>query len=96
MAAETILQHSKRLWIERAITPDLSSNLVYPSGVQHPGGESDECNGKGGKTVLPVEDPLRLDVPCEQMGSCPCIWPPARTPPNWIESKKALLVMLAT
>ncbi|NER64126.1 IS256 family transposase, partial [Pseudomonas sp. MAFF212427] len=72
MTAEAIEEASaafKKALIERALNAELGHHLGYPSGVQRPEDETNQRNGKSGKTVLTGDGPIRLDIPRDRNGS---------------------------
>src|ERR1700712_1508178 len=72
MTAEAIEDASaafKKALIERPLNAELGHHLGYPSGAQRPEDETNHRNGKGGKTILTDDGPLRLDIPRDRDGS---------------------------
>jgi len=72
MTAETInaaSQAFKKALIERALGAEMSHHLGYSSGAAKPVAVTNQRNGKGGKTVLTEDGPLRIDVPRDRNGS---------------------------
>src|SRR5450830_571654 len=72
MTAETInaaSQAFKKALIERALGAEMSHHLGYSSGAARPVAVTNQRNGKGGKTVLTEDGPLRIDVPRDRNGS---------------------------
>ena len=72
MTAEAIEDASaafKKALIERALNAELGHHLGYPPGAQRPEDETNQRNGKSGKTVLTGDGPLRLDIPRDRDGS---------------------------
>lgn len=72
MTAEAIEDASaafKKALIERALNAELGHHLGYPAGAQRPEDETNQRNGKSGKTVLTGDGPLRLDIPRDRDGS---------------------------
>lgn len=66
MTAEAINAASlafKKALIERALAGELNHHLGYPAGTAKPERMSNQRNGKGAKTVLTQEGPIRIDVP---------------------------------
>jgi len=62
-------QAFKKALIERALGAEMSHHLGYPSGAAKPVAVTNQRNGKGGKTVLTEDGPLRIDVPRDRHGS---------------------------
>jgi putative transposase len=62
-------QAFKKALIERALGAEMSHHLGYPSGAAKPVAVTNQRNGKGGKTVLTEDGPLRIDVPRDRNGS---------------------------
>ena len=72
MTAETInaaSQAFKKALIERALGAEMSHHLGYPSGAAKPVAVTNQRNGKGSKTILTEDGPLRIDVPRDRSGS---------------------------
>ncbi|EOI8994794.1 IS256 family transposase [Pseudomonas aeruginosa] len=72
MTAEAINAASlafKKALIERALAGELNHHLGYPAGTAKPERMSNQRNGKGAKTVLTQEGPIRIDVPRDREGS---------------------------
>ncbi|HFQ2200828.1 TPA: IS256 family transposase [Pseudomonas aeruginosa] len=72
MTAEAINAASlafKKALIERALAGELNHHLGYPAGTAKPERMSNQRNGKGVKTVLTQEGPIRIDVPRDREGS---------------------------
>ncbi|WLH46200.1 IS256 family transposase [Pseudomonas beijingensis] len=72
MTAEAIEDASaafKKALIERALSAELGHHLGYPPGAQRPEDETNQRNGKSGKTVLTGDGPIRLDIPRDRDGS---------------------------
>ena len=72
MTAEAIEEASaafKKALIERALNAELGHHLGYPTGAQRPEDETNQRNGKSGKTVLTGDGPIRLDIPRDRNGS---------------------------
>lgn len=62
-------QAFKKALIERALSAEMSHHLGYPSGAAKPTAVTNQRNGRGSKTVLTEDGPLRLDVPRDRNGS---------------------------
>jgi transposase-like protein len=58
----------KKALIERAFA-ELGHHLGYPAGAQRPEDETNQLNGKSGKTVLTGNGPIRLDISRDRDGS---------------------------
>ncbi|MFK0859865.1 IS256 family transposase [Pseudomonas aeruginosa] len=72
MTAEAINAASlafKKALIERALAGELNHHLGYPAGAAKPEAVSNQRNGKGSKTVLTEDGPIRIDVPRDREGS---------------------------
>ncbi|MBG7622446.1 IS256 family transposase [Herbaspirillum sp. AP02] len=72
MTAEAInaaSQAFKKALIERALGAEMSHHLGYPPGAAKPASGTNQRNGKGGKTVLTEDGPLRIEVPRDRSGS---------------------------
>jgi len=72
MTAEAIEEASaafKKALIERTLNVELGHHLGYPPGAQRPEDETNQRNGKSGKTVLTGDGPIRLDIPRDRNGS---------------------------
>lgn len=72
MSAEAIQDAAmafKKALIERALGAELDQHLGYPPGAERPEDESNQRNGKSGKTVLTDDGPLRLDIPRDRDSS---------------------------
>lgn len=72
MTAEAINAASlafKKALIERALAGELNHHLGYPAGAAKPEAVSNQRNGKGAKTVLTKDGPIRIDVPRDREGS---------------------------
>jgi putative transposase len=72
MTAEAIEDASaafKKALIERALSAKLGHHLGYPSGAQRPEDETNQRNGKSGKTVLTGDGPIRLSIPRDRDSS---------------------------
>jgi len=59
----------KKALIERALGAEMSHHLGYPPGTAKPVSTTNQRNGKGGKTVLTEDGPLRIEVPRDRSGS---------------------------
>jgi transposase-like protein len=62
-------QAFKKALIERALGAEMSHHLGYSSGAAKPVAVTNQRNGKGSKTVLTEDGPLRIDVPRDRNGS---------------------------
>lgn len=72
MTAEAINAASlafKKALIERALAGEMNHHLGYPSGAAKPAAVSNQRNGKGAKTVLTEDGPIRIEVPRDRDGS---------------------------
>lgn len=72
MTAEAINAASlafKKALIERALGGEMNHHLGYPSGASKPTDVANQRNGKGAKTVLTGEGPVRIEVPRDRDGS---------------------------
>ncbi|HHX0912370.1 TPA: IS256 family transposase [Pseudomonas aeruginosa] len=72
MTAEAINAASlafKKALIERALAGEMNHHLGYPVGAAKPEAVSNQRNGKGSKTVLTEDGPIRIDVPRDREGS---------------------------
>jgi putative transposase len=72
MTAEAIEDASaafKKALIEQALSAELGHHLGYPPGAQRPEDETNQRNGKSGKTVLTGDGPIRLSIPRDRDGS---------------------------
>lgn len=72
MTAEAIEEASaafKKALIERSLNVELGHHLGHPPDAQGPEDETNQRNGKSGKTVLTGDGPLRLDIPRDRNGS---------------------------
>src|SRR6476619_1855413 len=72
MTAETIHAASlafKKALIERALGGEMRHHLGYASGAAKPATVTNQRNGKGAKTVLTEDGPLRIEVPRDRDGS---------------------------
>jgi putative transposase len=68
-AINTASQAFKKALIERALGGELNHHLGYPSGASKPISVTNQRNGRGSKTVLTEDGPLRIDVPRDRSGS---------------------------
>ena len=59
----------KKALIERALAGEMNHHLGYPAGAAKPDAVSNQRNGKGAKTVLTEDGPIRIDVPRDREGS---------------------------
>jgi len=72
MTAEAINAASlafKKALIERALAGEMNHHLGYPAGAAKPEAVSNQRNGRGTKTVLTEDGPIRIDVPRDREGS---------------------------
>ena len=72
MTAEAINVASpafKKALIERALAGEMNHHPGYPSGAAKPADVANQRNGKGAKTVLTEEGPVRIEVPRDRDGS---------------------------
>ena len=72
MTAEAINAASlafKKALIERALAGEMNHHLGYPAGAAKPAAVSNQRNGKGAKTVLTEDGPIRIEVPRDRDGS---------------------------
>ncbi|MGE8591690.1 MAG: IS256 family transposase [Alcaligenes sp.] len=72
MTAEAINAASlafKKALIERALAGEMNHHLGYPAGGAKPTAVSNQRNGKGAKTVLTEDGPIRIEVPRDRDGS---------------------------
>lgn len=72
MTAEAINAASlafKKALIERALAGEMNHHLGYPAGAAKPEAVSNQRNGRGAKTVLTEDGPIRIDVPRDREGS---------------------------
>ena len=72
MTAEAINAASlafKKALIERALAGEMNHHLGYPAGATKPAAVSNQRNGKGAKTVLTEDGPIRIEVPRDRNGS---------------------------
>lgn len=59
----------KKALIERALGGEMKHHLGYAPGAAKPAAVTNHRNGKGGKTVLTQDGPVRIDVPRDRDGS---------------------------
>lgn len=59
----------KKALIERALGGEMNHHLGYASGAAKPEAVTNQRNGKGAKTVLTEDGPIRIQVPRERNGS---------------------------
>ncbi len=59
----------KKALIERALGGEMKHHLGYAPGTAKPAAVTNQRNGKGGKTVLTQDGPVRIDVPRDRDGS---------------------------
>ena len=59
----------KKALIERALGGEMSHHLGYPPGAAKPSAVTNQRNGRGAKTVLTEDDPIRIEVPRDRDGS---------------------------
>lgn len=59
----------KKALIERALGGEISHHLGYPSGAAKPSAVTNQRNGKGAKTILTEDGPIRIEVPRDRDGS---------------------------
>lgn len=59
----------KKALIERALGGEMSHHLGYPAGAAKPASVTNQRNGKGAKTVLTKDGPIRIEVPRDRDGS---------------------------
>ena len=59
----------KKALIERALAGEMNHHLGYPAGAIKPDAVSNQRNGKGAKTVLTEDGPIRIDVPRDREGN---------------------------
>src|SRR6476469_8741609 len=72
MTAESVNAASmafKKALIERALGAELSHHLGYAPGAAKPEDAGNHRNGRGAKTVLTEDGPLRIEVPRDRDGS---------------------------
>lgn len=59
----------KNALIERALSGEMNHHLGYPSGAAKPANATNQGNGRGAKTVLTEDGPIRIEVPRDRDGS---------------------------
>ncbi|KVO78187.1 IS256 family transposase [Burkholderia ubonensis] len=59
----------KKALIERALGGEMNHHLGYPAGSAKPTNATNQRNGKGAKTVLTEDGPIRIEVPRDRDGS---------------------------
>ncbi|WP_216090250.1 transposase, partial [Burkholderia sola] len=59
----------KKALIERALSGEMSHHLGYPAGAAKPANATNQRNGRGAKTVLTEDGPIRIEVPRDRDGS---------------------------
>jgi putative transposase len=59
----------KKALIERALGGEMNHHLGYPSGAARPAHATNQRNGRGAKTVLTEDGPIRIEVPRDRDGS---------------------------
>ncbi|PRF95937.1 IS256 family transposase, partial [Burkholderia cenocepacia] len=59
----------KKALIERALGGEMNHHLGYPPGAAKPANATNQRNGKGAKTVLTEDGPIRIEVPRDRDGS---------------------------
>ncbi|NRO99666.1 IS256 family transposase, partial [Paraburkholderia sp. NMBU_R16] len=59
----------KKALIERALGGEMNHHLGYSSGAAKPAAVTNQRNGKGAKTVLTEDGPIRIEVPRDRDGS---------------------------
>ncbi len=59
----------KKALIERVLGGEMNHHLGYSSGAAKPPEVSNQRNGKGAKTVLTEDGPIRIEVPRDRDGS---------------------------
>jgi transposase-like protein len=72
MTAETIHAASlafKKALIERALGGEMNHHLGYPPGTAKPVAVTNQRNGRGAKTILTEDGPIRIEVPRDRDGS---------------------------
>jgi transposase-like protein len=72
MTAEAINAASlafKKALIERALGGEMNHHLGYSPGASKPAAVTNQRNGKGAKTVLTEDGPIRIEVPRDRDGS---------------------------
>src|ERR1700750_3280391 len=79
MTAETINAATlalKKALIERALGGEMNHHLGYLPGAAKPAAVTNQRNGKGAKTVLTEDGPIRIEGPRDRDGSSePLIFP---------------------
>jgi len=66
---EAVVRRFKKAIIERALGGELTHHVGYARGEERPDDTSNHRNGTSGKTVLPDDGPLALDVPRDRAGT---------------------------
>lgn len=59
----------KQTLIERALSGEMSHHLGYPAGAGQPANATNQRNGRGAKTVLTEDGPIRIKLPRDRDGS---------------------------
>lgn len=59
----------KNALIERALGGEVNHHLGYPSGDATPANATNQRNGRGARTVLTEDGPMRIEVPRDRDGS---------------------------
>jgi putative transposase len=59
----------KKALIERALGGEMNHHLGYPPGAAKPANATNQRNGRGAKTVLTEDGPIRIEVPRDRDGS---------------------------
>jgi putative transposase len=59
----------KKALIERALGGEMNHHLGYPSGAARPAHATNQRNGRGAKTVLTEDGPIRIEVSRDRDGS---------------------------
>jgi putative transposase len=59
----------KKALIERALGGEMNHHLGYKAGATKPANATNQRNGRGAKTVLTDDGPIRIDVPRDRDGS---------------------------
>lgn len=59
----------KKALIERALGGEMNHHLGYPPGAAKPANATNQRNGKGAKTILTEDGPIRIEVPRDRDGS---------------------------
>ncbi|MFA7670372.1 MAG: IS256 family transposase [Burkholderiaceae bacterium] len=59
----------KKALIERALAGELNHHLGYSPGAAKPAAVTNQRNGKGAKTVLTEDGPIRIEIPRDREGS---------------------------